>query len=89
MPARLDVSTTNLLLCTPLSACAPAVLLGCAACHCSAGEVSCANYESRKYGIHAGMFIAEAKRRCPSLLVVPYLFDKYQVQPLTTQSAAY
>jgi DNA repair protein REV1 len=40
------------------------------------GEVSAANYEARAFGISAGMVIAEAKRRCPDLVVVPYEFDR-------------
>lgn len=40
--------------------------------------MSSANYEARAYGIRAGMFMGEAKSRCPHLLVVPYEFDKYQ-----------
>ncbi len=40
-------------------------------------EVSSANYEAREFGIHAGMFMAEAKRLCPDLLVVPYEFERY------------
>ena len=42
------------------------------------GEVSSANYEARKFGIKASMFIAEAKKRCPHLIVMPYQFDKYE-----------
>ena len=42
-----------------------------------AGEVSSANYEARAFGVRAGMFIGEAKRRCPDLVVMPYEFDKY------------
>ena len=42
------------------------------------GEVSSANYNAREFGIRAGMCIAEAKRRCPSLVVMPYLFDKFE-----------
>ena len=42
------------------------------------GEVSSANYVARGFGIRAGMFIAEAKRRCPSLVVMPYTFDKFE-----------
>jgi nucleotidyltransferase/DNA polymerase involved in DNA repair len=53
-----------------------------AVCHSASaqgsGEVSSANYEARAYGIRAGMFMGEAKSRCPHLLVVPYEFDKYQ-----------
>lgn len=36
------------------------------------GEVSSANYEARAYGVRASMFMGEAKRRCPHLLVLPY-----------------
>ena len=42
------------------------------------GEISSANYEARKFGIRASMFIAEAKKRCPHLIVMPYQFDKYE-----------
>ena len=42
------------------------------------GEISSANYEARKFGIHASMFIARAKKRCPHLIVMPYQFDKYE-----------
>jgi hypothetical protein len=41
-------------------------------------QISAANYEARKFGICAGMSIGEAKRLCPNLLVVPYMFDKYE-----------
>lgn len=55
-------------------------------CDCSAcwllllwcAQVSCANYEARVFGVRAGMFISEAKRLCPDMVVVPYLFDRYQ-----------
>lgn len=42
------------------------------------GEVSAASYEARTFGIRAGMMIADAKARCPALLVVPYEFEKYE-----------
>lgn len=42
------------------------------------GEISSANYEARKFGIKASMFIAEAKKRCPHLIVMPYQFEKYE-----------
>jgi DNA repair protein REV1 len=41
-------------------------------------EVSSANYEARAFAIRAGMFMSEAKARCPGLLVVPYEFEKYE-----------
>lgn len=39
--------------------------------------MSAANYEARAFGIKAGMRIGEAKQRCPNLLVVPYMFERY------------
>ena len=44
-----------------------------------------ANYEARKYGIRAGMFIGKAKELCESLITLPYEFDKYT----TTAEAMY
>ena len=52
-----------------------------AVCHSAAkgsGEISSANYEARKYGVHASMFMARAKELCPDLIVVPYEFEKYE-----------
>lgn len=43
-----------------------------------AGEVSSANYEARAFGVGAGMFISEAKRLCPDIIVMPYFFEKYE-----------
>eukprot|EP00850_Spirogloea_muscicola_P002658 SM000010S04296 [mRNA] locus=s10:703471:709607:- [translate_table: standard] len=53
-----------------------------AVCHSDnangSAEISSANYAARTFGISAGMFMREAKRRCPSLVVVPYDFEGYQ-----------
>jgi DNA repair protein REV1 len=53
-----------------------------AVCHSASergsGEVSTANYAARAFGVRSGMFMAEAKRRCPELVVVPYEFDRYE-----------
>lgn len=53
-----------------------------AVCHSNSskgcGEVSSATYEARKFGIRAGMWIIEAKKRCPDIIVMPYQFDKYE-----------
>ena len=53
-----------------------------AVCHSNSergsGEVSSANYEARKSGVRASMFIARAKELCPGLIVVPYEFEKYE-----------
>jgi DNA repair protein REV1 len=53
-----------------------------AVCHSNSAngsaEVSSANYEARAFGVRAGMFMSDAKRRCPGLLVAPYEFEKYE-----------
>ena len=43
----------------------------------SRGVVSCASYEARKYGLHAGMPIATAKRLCPQAVFLPGHFSAY------------
>ncbi len=42
------------------------------------GVVSTASYEARPYGVHSAMSMAQAKRRCPDLIVVPSHFDRYK-----------
>ena len=42
------------------------------------GVVSTASYEARPYGGHSAMSMAQAKRRCPQLIVVPTHFEKYK-----------
>lgn len=42
------------------------------------GVVSTASYEARPYGVHSAMAMAQAKRRCPQLIVVPTHFEKYK-----------
>ena len=42
------------------------------------GVVSTASYEARPYGVHSAMSMAQAKRRCPQLIVVPPHFEKYK-----------
>eukprot|EP00891_Asterochloris_glomerata_P002603 jgi/Astpho2/2603/e_gw1.00048.8.1_t len=58
-----------------------------AVCHSNnaqgSAEISSANYEARKYGINAGMFMARAKALCPHLIVLPYDFDKYEAIALS------
>ncbi len=41
------------------------------------GVVSSASYEARKYGIHSGMSIQEAKRLCPDAIFLPVRHDRY------------
>ncbi|MSQ11103.1 MAG: DNA polymerase IV [Dehalococcoidia bacterium] len=42
------------------------------------GVVSCASYEARRYGLHAGMPLAHAYRLCPHARFLPGHFDRYQ-----------
>jgi len=42
------------------------------------GVVSTASYEARPCGVHSAMSMAQAKRRCPQLIVVPTHFEKYK-----------
>lgn len=42
------------------------------------GVVSTASYEARPYGVHSAMSMAQAKRRCTQLIVVPTHFEKYK-----------
>jgi DNA polymerase-4 len=41
------------------------------------GVVAACSYESRKFGIHSAMPMAEAMRRCPHAIVVPHRMEKY------------
>ncbi|KAH6813421.1 DNA-directed DNA polymerase [Perilla frutescens var. frutescens] len=41
-------------------------------------EISSANYPAREYGVRAGMFVKDAKIRCPQLVIVPYDFGAYE-----------
>ena len=42
------------------------------------GVVSTASYEARPYGVHSAMSIAQAKRHCPDLIIVPCHFERYK-----------
>jgi nucleotidyltransferase/DNA polymerase involved in DNA repair len=44
----------------------------------SSCEISSANYEAREFGIHAGMFVGEARKLAPHLVLVPYDFEAYE-----------
>ncbi|RXG65580.1 DNA polymerase IV [Candidatus Atribacteria bacterium 1244-E10-H5-B2] len=41
------------------------------------GVVCAASYESRKYGVHAGMPIWEARQKCPQGIFIPSQMNKY------------
>jgi len=41
----------------------------------ASGEISSCNYVARSFGIRGGMWLREARVRCPGLVVLPYDFD--------------
>ncbi len=41
------------------------------------GVVSTASYEARRYGVHSAQSIAQAKRLCPDLIIVPCRHEHY------------
>ncbi len=46
--------------------------------YCNRGVVSAASYEVRKYGVHSGMSIWQAKMFCPELIIISGNFGKYE-----------
>jgi DNA polymerase IV len=42
------------------------------------GVVASCSYESRRYGVHTGMRLAEARRLCRELIVVPGEYPRYE-----------
>lgn len=42
------------------------------------GVVSTASYEARRFGVHSAMSIAQAKKRCPHLIIVPLRENVYK-----------
>ena len=42
------------------------------------GVVSTASYEARRFGVHSAQSIAQAKRLCPQLIIVPSRHDHYK-----------
>lgn len=41
------------------------------------GVISAASYEARKFGVNSAMAVAQAKRLCPQLLILPVNMGKY------------
>jgi len=41
------------------------------------GVIAAASYKAREYGVHSAMPTAEARRRCPNLVLLPPDFDRY------------
>eukprot|EP00835_Amoeboradix_gromovi_P002258 NODE_124_length_18806_cov_0.323996.p2 type:complete len:699 gc:universal NODE_124_length_18806_cov_0.323996:11041-8945(-) len=44
----------------------------------SSADIACCNYVAREFAIKNGMHLGAAKRMCPSLVVLPYDFDRYR-----------
>lgn len=44
----------------------------------STSECATCNYEARKFGIRKGMFLGQAKKLCPDLIVLQYDFEGYE-----------
>ena len=43
------------------------------------GVLCTASYEARRYGVHSAMAVAQAKRLCPQLVLMPPDFKKYKL----------
>lgn len=43
----------------------------------SMSDIASCSYEARSAGLHNGMFVGDALKRCPELQLLPYEFDKY------------
>nr|XP_016509914.1 PREDICTED: DNA repair protein REV1-like [Nicotiana tabacum]XP_016509915.1 PREDICTED: DNA repair protein REV1-like [Nicotiana tabacum] len=41
-------------------------------------EISSANYPARSHGVKAGIFVRDAKSRCPHLVILSYDFEAYE-----------
>ena len=41
-------------------------------------EVSSCNYKAREFGVTKGMWMKRAKDLCPSLIILPYDFDRIE-----------
>ena len=41
------------------------------------GVVTCASYEARPYGLHAGMPLSQARRLCPQAIYLPNRYERY------------
>ena len=44
----------------------------------SMSDIASCNYEAREKGVCNGMSVGKGLRQCPSLLIIPYEFEKYQ-----------
>ncbi|KAH9842469.1 DNA repair protein [Rhodofomes roseus] len=44
----------------------------------STSEIASASYEARDFGIRSGMSLQQARKLCPTLMTVPYEFQRYK-----------
>ncbi|TFK84014.1 DNA repair protein [Polyporus arcularius HHB13444] len=44
----------------------------------STSEIASASYEARKFGIKGGMSLQQARKLCPTILTMPYEFERYK-----------
>ncbi|KAI0696583.1 DNA repair protein [Cerioporus squamosus] len=44
----------------------------------STSEIASASYEARKFGIKGGMSLQQARKLCPTVLTMPYEFERYK-----------
>ncbi|KAJ7494425.1 hypothetical protein B0H11DRAFT_2392932 [Mycena galericulata] len=44
----------------------------------STSEIACASYEARKFGIKNGMSLQQARKLCPTIVTMPYEFERYK-----------
>ncbi|KAH9890493.1 DNA repair protein [Cubamyces lactineus] len=44
----------------------------------STSEIASASYEARKFGIKSGMSLQQARKLCPTVITIPYEFQRYK-----------
>ncbi|KAJ3573313.1 hypothetical protein NP233_g2503 [Leucocoprinus birnbaumii] len=44
----------------------------------STSEIASCSYEARKFGIRNGMSLQQARKLCPSIVTIPYEFERYK-----------
>jgi DNA repair protein REV1 len=46
----------------------------------STSEIASAGYEARKFGIKGGMSLQQARKLCPTIVTIPYEFEKSVIE---------
>ncbi|KAI0927848.1 hypothetical protein AcW2_004036 [Taiwanofungus camphoratus] len=44
----------------------------------STSEIASASYEARKFGVKSGMSLQQARKLCPTIMTIPYEFQRYK-----------